>query len=45
MAFVYVKPLMGEVFVPTGIARIINATDLRDLAAPWIRYENVSFVS
>lgn len=45
MVFVYVRPLMGELFVPTGIERIIYATDLRDLAAPWVRYENIAFIA
>lgn len=43
-ALIYVKPLMGELFVPTGIQRIILAPDLRDLLAPWVRYENIAFV-
>lgn len=43
--FVYVRPLMGELFVPTGIGKIIFAPDLRDLVSPWIRYENIAFLA
>lgn len=43
--FVYVRPLMGELFVPTGIERIIYAPDLRDLVSPWIKYENIAFLA
>lgn len=42
--FVYVKPLMGELFVPVGVGSIIYALDLRDLVAPWVRYENITFI-
>lgn len=45
MVFVYVKPLMGELFVPTGVERIIFVPDLRDLVSPWIRYENIAFLA
>lgn len=43
--FVYVKPLMGELLVPTGIEKIITAPDLREMVSPWIKYENIAFLA
>jgi len=45
IVFVYVKPLMGELFVPIGIEKLITAPDLRDLVSPWIKYENIAFLA
>lgn len=45
VTFVYVKPLMSELLVPTGIEKLIAAPDLRDLVSPWIRYEDIAFLA
>lgn len=45
VSFVYVKPLMGELLVPSGIDKLITTPDLRELVGPWIRYENIAFLA
>lgn len=43
-SFIYVKPLLGDVFAPTAISWLMNI-DIRALVAPVIRYENIAFIT